>query len=292
MSTLNWPASARNVDALGIEQKKYESMRLERMMPMIPIIARLDGKAFHTFTKGLNRPFDINLQLCMQNTMLVLSEKFNVDLAYTQSDEISLVWYNTKPEKIIFDGRSDKYTSLLAATAAVAFYKELLKFLPTKVNEVPIFDCRVFQVPNQQIVFENIVWRWMDARKNSVSMLASSHFSDKDLHGKSTKQRKEMLCDIGVYWDNLTDACKTGTFCKRTEYLKHVSEESKEFIKDPIVINGEVFVYRKRYDFVFPPSLYCINLINTTLTSEVISNDLQNKVDSIETIFSENILRM
>lgn len=290
MLSLNWPESTRNVDSLGVEQKKYESMRLERMMPMIPIIARLDGKAFHTFTKGLNRPFDINLQQCMQNTMLILSEKFNVDLAYTQSDEISLVWYNTKSEKIIFDGRSDKYTSLLAATASVAFYKELLKFLPTKVKEVPIFDCRVFQVPNRQIVFENIVWRWMDARKNSVSMLASSHFSDKELHGRSTKQRKEMLNDIGVYWDNLTDACKTGTFCKRTEYLKEVTSEFKELIKDPMTYDGKIYVKRKKFDLVFPPSLYCINLINTTLTSEEISNDLQNKVDLIETIFSENIL--
>lgn len=82
MILLNWPVSARNVDTLGVEQKKYETMRLERMMPKIPIIARLDGKAFHTFTKGLNRPFDINLQQCMQNTMLVLAEKFNVDLAF------------------------------------------------------------------------------------------------------------------------------------------------------------------------------------------------------------------
>lgn len=290
MTKLNWPESARNVDSLGVEQKKYETMRLERMMPKIPIIARLDGKAFHTFTKGLNRPFDINLQQCMQNTMLVLSEKFNVDLSYTQSDEISLVWYNTRQEKMLFDGRSDKYTSLLAATASTAFYKEVIRLLPTKVNETPVFDCRVFQVPNEQTVFENIVWRWMDARKNSVSMLASSYFTDKELHGKSTKQRKEMLNDISVYWDNLTDACKTGTFCKRTEYLKEVTGASKELIKDPILQDGKLYVKRKKFDLVYPPSLYCINLINTTLTSEVISLDLQNKVDLIETIFSENIL--
>lgn len=121
-------------------------------------------------------------------------------------------------------------------------------------------------------------------------MLASSHFSDKELHGRSTKQRKEMLNDIGVYWDNLTDACKTGTFCKRTEYLKEVTSEFKELIKDPITYDGKIYVKRKKFDLVFPPSLYCINLINTTLTSEEISNDLQNKVDLIETIFSENIL--
>jgi len=287
---LIWPVSARNVDTLGVEQKKYETMRLERMMPKIPIIARLDGKAFHTFTKGLNRPFDINLQQCMQNTMLVLAEKFNVDLAYTQSDEISLVWYNTHQEKMLFDGRSDKYTSLLAATASTAFYKEVVQLLPAKVKETPVFDCRVFQVPNAQTVFENIVWRWMDARKNSVSMLASSHFTDKELHGKSTKQRKEMLNDISVYWDNLSDACKTGTFCKRTEYLKEVTGASKELIKDPILCDGKIYVKRKKFDLVIPPSLYCINLINTTLTSEEISDDLQNKVDLIETIFSENIL--
>lgn len=285
---LTWPVSARNVDTLGVEQKKYETMRLERMMPKIPIIARLDGKAFHTFTKGLNRPFDINLQQCMQNTMLVLAEKFNVDLAYTQSDEISLVWYNTRQDKILFDGRSDKYTSLLASLASVAFYKEVIKLLPTKINDAPIFDCRVFQVPNAQTVFENIVWRWMDARKNSVSMLASSHFTDKELYGKSTKQRKEMLNDISVYCDNLSDACKTGTFCKRTEYLKEVTGASKEFIKDPLSIDGKVYVKRKKYDLVYPPSLYCINLIETS----ELSTELCAKVDIINNVFSENFLRL
>lgn len=286
MSNLSWPAMARDVDTLGEVQKKYESMVLESFMPGIPVIARLDGKAFHTFTKNLKKPFDLDLQMCMKNTLIALCEKFQVDVGYSQSDEITLVWYNTRPEKMVYNGRSAKFMSLLASTCSVEFYKNVIQYLPQKIEDTPVFDCRVFQVESAQRAFENVLWRWLDARKNSVNMLASAHFSAKALLNVSTKVRRNMLEARGIMWDELHDDCKVGYFCKRQVWLKEVTAEFKENVTDPIVRDGKTYVPRKRYGIVANmPSLH--TLVSKAPFDDDAYAQFKLKLHKLETVFSE-----
>lgn len=289
--TLYYPQIARNLDSLGEEQKKYESIKSDILMPYIPIIARLDGKAFHTYTKNLKKPFDIDLQACMKETLTTLCEKYQADLGYSQSDEITLVWYNDNPDKIIFDGRRDKYMSLLASTCSVAFYKATLKYLPNKSDDMPQFDCRVFQVPNNQKVFENILWRWLDARKNSVSMLASSIYSPKELLKKSTKERKEMLKEKGIFWDDYSNDCKYGYFCKKKVYYKKIEcpEKFKESIDGGIEFGpDDIRVPRKQYMIVDTPALY---ILSPTYTPDnLVDGKYENDMRLLHDIFSTQYL--
>ena len=105
-------------DPLGDRLKAIEMQEAGRkMMPDIPVVARLDGRAFHTFTRGMRRPFDIEMQRVMYLTAAALVEEFHPAVGYTQSDEITLVW--DKP--VLFDGRYQKLTSVLAGYASATF---------------------------------------------------------------------------------------------------------------------------------------------------------------------------
>lgn len=290
-NNITWPQLARDFDKLGEEQKMFEKMTLDKFMPGIPIIARLDGKAFHTFTKGLNRPFDVRMQTCMKNTMVTLCEKFQCDLGYSQSDEITLVWYNTEQNRMIYDGRSEKFLSLLAATASVQFYKGVIELIPEKASETPVFDCRVFQITNPQKVFENILWRWLDARKNSVSMLASSVFSVKELLHKSSKERKEMLKERGIDWNEISKDSQSGYFCKRREVLKRVEGDTKENIVNAVIIGDGTFVVRKKYSIINVPSLYLFSdLYGKQNSNEVVNMELALGIKTLRLVFSDNII--
>lgn len=254
MTTLTYPSIARNLDTLGEEQKNFESIKVNYIIPGVPFIARLDGKAFHTFTRGLQRPFDTRIHDCMKATMTELCNTYRADLGYSQSDEITLVWFNTDPNKMIFNGRVDKFLSLLSATASVAFYKGVLKNIPEKIDTTPVFDCRVFHVPSRQKVYENVLWRWLDARKNSVSMLASAHFSPKQLLRKSTTDRKQMLLEKGIDWNTFSDDCKYGYFCKRHTFLKKVEDADmhQQYMKSGslIQVGTDFYCQRSGYQII------------------------------------------
>lgn len=289
--TIIFPNSSRDLDKLGEYQKRFEAIKSDILMPRIPIIARLDGKAFHTFTKNLKKPFDLDLQACMKETLVTLCEKYQVDLGYSQSDEITLVWYNTDENRMIFDGRRDKYMSLLASTCSVAFYKAVLKYLPHKADDLPQFDCRVFQVPSKNDVFSNVLWRWLDARKNSVSMLASSVFTPKELLNKSTKERKKMLLEKGIDWNSYSDDCKFGYFCKKISYYKSVviDDKFKEQCDNLIELDdGRCYVPRKKYDIVSVPTLYMLS--PSYMPDNLVDGSYDSGKLRLNEVFSTNII--
>jgi len=154
--------------------EEFESKR--RTIPGLPVMARLDGKAFHTFTRGLKRPYDPRLSNLMVDTTKYLIEETQAKIGYTQSDEISLFWYEPDiRSQTYFDGRIQKLCSVLAATASAKFTKELPYRIPEKDSVIVRFDCRVWQVPSLEEVIMNFVWREDDATKNSISM-AAEHY--------------------------------------------------------------------------------------------------------------------
>jgi tRNA(His) 5'-end guanylyltransferase len=203
-------------DSLGDRMKMYESSNQRVLIPRLPVLCRLDGRCFHTFTRGLERPFDENMHRLMVETAAELLAESNAAIAYTQSDEITLAWWQPGPEsEAYFDGRVDKTNSILAATASVAFNRLLRTFLPDKADRRPVFDCRTWNVPTPDEACNAILWRENDATRNSVSMAAQSMFSHKQLQGKSRSQMMDMMMEKGVNWNDYPSWCKRGSYLRR-----------------------------------------------------------------------------
>ncbi len=201
---------------LGDRMKFYEQHTMVDLMPGLPVIARLDGKAFHSFTRGLDRPFDVSFNKLMTETTKYLVDETVARIGYTQSDEITLIWEANGPKSQIFmDGRVFKMQSILAAMASVFFNRKLNEYLPSKSGQMPIFDCRVWNVPSREEAVNVLIWREQDATRNSISMAAQSVHSHKQLHKKSSNEMQEMLFEKGINWNEYPSSFKRGVYVQR-----------------------------------------------------------------------------
>ena len=225
-------------DDLGDRIKMYESNYSLKLLPTLPVVVRLDGKSFSRFTKGLQRPYDKRLSDLMIETTKFLLKEFNFNIGYTQSDEITLAFYNKDPKsQIDFNGKLFKLQSTLAAYTSVFFNKNLIKYLPEKVGEFPTFDCRAFNVPTLEECVNAIYWRELDATKNSISMASSTFYSHKQLQNKNSKDKQEMLFQKGVNWNDYPSFFKRGTYVQRkrvnrkftTDELSKLPKKHKAF---------------------------------------------------------------
>lgn len=200
-------------DALGDRMKAYEALETGRtLMPGLPIMARLDGRAFHTLTRKMERPYDMRFMRAMDLTAERIIEREHPTLAYTQSDEITLCWVpGGNGYQPPFGGVVFKLTSVLASLAAASFPGDHL--VPPK--SFPHFDCRVWNVPSLTEAYNVFRWREQDAIKNSISMLAQAHFSHAQLHGKDSAQKQDMLHEIGINWNDSPRRFKGGAYLKR-----------------------------------------------------------------------------
>jgi tRNA(His) 5'-end guanylyltransferase len=204
--------------ALGDRMKWYESrFTNDQFMPMVPVIARMDGRAFHTFTAGLARPYDERLSVLMTKTTEFLVKETDARCGYTQSDEITLVWLASEWEsEIFFAGKLQKMNSILAAMTTAFFNKNLSAHIPEKQDQMPLFDSRVFQVPTDWEATNCFIWREMDATRNSVQMAARSQFSHGVCENKDTSQLQELLwSQKGINWNNYPNFFKRGTYVRR-----------------------------------------------------------------------------
>jgi tRNA(His) 5'-end guanylyltransferase len=204
-------------DDLGDRMKSYEMAEAgRRLLPLVPVLARLDGRAFHSFTRGLARPYDPVFSQMMVDTALWLAQESNAVLAYTQSDEITLAWHSPDyRSQLFFDGRIQKMTSVLAGLASAWFNRLVMERLPDRARLVPVFDCRVWSVPSREEAANAILWRERDATRNSISMAAQAHYSHRALDGKSSSEMQEMLWHKGVNWNDFPSFFKRGTYVQR-----------------------------------------------------------------------------
>lgn len=215
-------------DTLGDRMKLFEMMEAgRRFMPFLPVIARIDGRSFSNFTRGLGRPYDKRLSDLMIATTKYLVSETGATCGYTQSDEISLSWLSSTSEcQIFFDGRITKMTSTLAALASVYFNKFLPKYLPEKQDQMPTFDARVWNVPNEQEGANAFLWRELDATKNAISMAAQHYYSHNELMNKNSSEKQEMLFQKGVNFNDYPSFFKRGTFIqKKTVVRKFTTTE-------------------------------------------------------------------
>lgn len=244
-------------DNLGCRMKEYyEQIPKTKLMRRTPVIIRIDGKAFHSFTKGFKRPFDDVLIESMQETMKYLCENIQgCVLGYHQSDEISLVLvdYQKLTSDAWFDYEVQKICSITASMATMAFNKifanniqdfgydccydpdndnfsdELVSgreedweryrnvYIEASENGA-MFDARCFNIPKEEVT-NYIYWRQLDATRNSIQMVGQANFSHKELHGKSCNQIQDMLMtQKGINWNDFPIYQKRGSCCVKESY--------------------------------------------------------------------------
>lgn len=234
-------------DELGLRMKTYyESVPKTRLMRRTPVAIRLDGKAFHTFTRGFQKPFDEVLSKAMQETMKYLCENIQgCVLGFTQSDEITLILidYQNFETEAWFDYRIDKMCSIAASMATMAFNKffyakaldrynqtitdgiiqeqenvKLMKVHQMAAEKGAMFDARVFNIPKEEVA-NLIYWRQLDAIRNSIQMVGQANFSHKELQNKSCNNIKEMLLtEKNINWDGMLPYLKWGSCCIKKTY--------------------------------------------------------------------------
>lgn len=205
-------------DSLGDRMKAYEARETDRrFMNFAPVVARMDGRGFSNWTKGLARPYDENLSNVMVEVTRKLVIETNARIGYTQSDEITLVFLiEDIKQDMMFNGKTQKLCSVLASLTTAFFITECLASggeLAERALKAPHFDGRVFQVPTMTEAANAVLWREKDACKNAVSMAARAHFPHSELQGKSGAEMQEMIFQkSGMNFNDYPAFFKRGTF--------------------------------------------------------------------------------
>jgi tRNA(His) guanylyltransferase len=218
----------------GDRMKGYEAAEAaRRFMPLLPICVRLDGKRFSKWTQGLARPYDERLSRLMVAVTVDLVTQTSAAIGYTQSDEISLVLYSEDPTKRVYhDGRVQKINSVLAASATARYNRLARELLPERAEQPAIFDCRCWAVPTLEEAVNTLLWRELDATKNSVSMAARHYYPHETLHGLDGRAMQELLHQEGVNWNDYPAFFKRGTFVRRRAVTRAFSAEELEALPE------------------------------------------------------------
>lgn len=241
-------------DALGDRMKDFYEDRTRIKLPRRTYtIIRIDGKAFHTYTKGMERPFDEGLIQDMDETTAYLCKNIQgVKFGYVQSDEISLLLtdFDDLTTDMWFDGNLQKMTSIAASMATAKFNQLRMTRATWEGSDIEgslgqddiekfklaMFDARVFQIPSSVEVENYFIWRQQDATRNSISSVAQSMYSPKELHGVKTDQMQEMIFQKGINWNDYSPRKKRGGFI--TKFLmvngKPKQDNQEIFIEDVV----------------------------------------------------------
>ena len=260
-------------DALGDRMKhNYEEVTKTRLTRRMPVIIRLDGCHFHTFTRGFDKPYDKVLIKTMQETMKYLCENIQgCVLGYTQSDEITLVLVDYKElnSDAWFDYETQKMVSISASLATYAFNKFFAQnvkdwgYEPAKATAEGIaedlnlftayekalkngayFDSRVFNIPKEEVT-NCVYWRQKDAERNSINSLAQSLFSHKSLQGlKLNETLTKIEQEGGVIWGNLPTTYKRGSCCIKQETVTALNDDLSPVVKVDWVIDNEIPMFK------------------------------------------------
>lgn len=239
-------------DSLGDRMKSYEDSYRISLPIRMPVILRVDGKAFHTYTRGCKKPIDQGLVECMNLTAKALCENIQgAKLAYVQSDEISILInnYETIDTQPWFENNLQKMVSISSAVASVTFTENSWKIWgmwhidnggirqytvcdePTSgyTTKPAFFDARAFVLPKEDVA-NYFLWRQQDATRNSVQMLARSMYSHKECENKNNSELQELIFRKGVNWNDCPASQKRGRCLVKVQY-EHIGTNPKTGIE-------------------------------------------------------------
>jgi tRNA(His) 5'-end guanylyltransferase len=244
----------------------YEDRTRYKLTRRTNTIIRVDGKAFHTYTKGLERPFDLGLMEDMDKTTEYLCQNIQgAKFGYVQSDEISILItdYDDISTHAWFDGNLQKMSSIAASLATAKFnqlrmarfarnsgiepkYRDESYIAESEIGnfKLAMFDARVFQIPYQEEVFNYFIWRQQDATRNSISSVAQTYFSSKELKGKKTNDMQDMLMvQKKINWNDFSPREKRGALIRKVEkkYVRKVSVPTSNDGKTYIIPEDSIY---------------------------------------------------
>lgn len=255
-------------DSLGDRMKTFYEDRLRvKLQRRTYTILRIDGKAFHTYTRGLKRPFDQGLMDDMDATAAYLCKNIQgAKLAYVQSDEISIVItdFDELTTDMWFDGNLQKMVSVAASLAAAKF-NQLRMVRSCKENgidgyavayegtmmtdreiesfKLATFDARALQVSSLTEVENYLIWRQQDATRNSIASVAQSMYSDKELHGKNCDAMQELIFQRGTNWNDYTFREKRGGIVTKVAADKNGATRSTwQLVETPVFTQNREFI--------------------------------------------------
>ena len=261
-------------DDLGTRMKEfYEQVPKTRLVRRMPVAIRIDGKAFHTFTRGFRKPFDHILIKTMQETTKYLCENIQgCVLGYTQSDEITLILidYQKLTSSAWFDYEVQKLCSISASMATMAFNKyfeenvtnEVLEYkmvphcvgiqqeikeyhntLIAALDKGAMFDARCFNIPKEEVT-NLIYWRQLDASRNSIQMVGQANFSHNELQNKSCNDIQDMLMlQKNINWNDFPTYQKRGSCVVKSDEKETITEDNigtKMTIRSKWIIDKEM----------------------------------------------------
>lgn len=263
-------------DSLGDRMKGYEYVTRNYLTRKLPVIIRIDGKAFHSFTRGLQKPFDEIFVKTMQYTMQYLCENIQgCVLGYTQSDEITLVLidYQNRKSDAWFDNNIQKMVSISASMATSAFNKAFshevavqskklytkyleendasyIETLEKAMNKGAMFDSRVFAIPKEEVV-NCLIWRQQDATRNSIQSVGQANFSHKELHGKNCNEIQDMLVlEKGINWNDYPTTLKRGSCCIKVPQAIQADPEAEIVVRHKWVIDNEIPIFTQDKEYI------------------------------------------
>ncbi|QDP42940.1 tRNA-His guanylyltransferase [Bacillus phage vB_BmeM-Goe8] len=232
-------------DSFGDRMKGYENSYRTKLPKRMPVIIRIDGKAFSSYTKGMVKPFDEDLTAVMWETCIYLLQNIaGAKLAYTQSDEISILVtnYDKLTTESWFDNNLQKIVSVSASMATAKFNEAIKQYYPEK--GLALFDSRAYVLPRDE-VNNYFLWRQQDATKNSVSMVAQANFSHQSLQGlNGSKMQDKLMLEKGINWNDLPTWQKRGACVIKECYYKG------EALRTRWVPDMETPIFSKDRDYI------------------------------------------
>ena len=273
-------------NSLSVRMKGYEKVTRTYLTRRTPVIIRVDGNAFHTLTRGFEKPFDSVMVEAMQSTMKYLCE--NIEgcvIGYTYSDEITLVLcdYKKLTSQAWFDDNVLKMCSISASMTTMAFNKffeelaqkwedeEFSKIIINGTDVVnkdfeamyqkyssahnkaivkgALFDSRVFNIPKDEVC-NCLLWRQQDATRNSIQSVAQANFSHKKIQNKSNNELQDMLyTEKGINWNDYPTHLKRGSCCVKKEQ-EIITESGEKVIRNKWVIDTEIPIFSQDSNYV------------------------------------------
>ena len=255
---------------LANRMKEYEKRNQYYLQKRTPVAIRVDGRSFHTFTRGFKRPFDYIFMKSMQETAKYMCENMgNAKFAYVQSDEITIILtdYDTLETDCWFNYRTDKLCSISASMATMAFNKyfeenvtnEVLEYkmvphcveiqqeikeyhntLIAALDKGAMFDARCFNIPKEEVT-NLIYWRQLDASRNSIQMVGQANFSHNELQNKSCNDIQDMLMlQKNINWNDFPTYQKRGSCVVKSDEKETITEDNKMTIRSKWIIDKEM----------------------------------------------------
>lgn len=216
-------------DSMGDRMKGYEMGEAGRKLAY-PVCVRLDGRNFSKLTRPFARPYDPRMSETMQELAVVLARESGATMAYTQSDEITLMLCDSGVQADGYFGlRAQKLTSVLAGYASAWFTRELARGrMHERSMHLAMFDARAWSLPSLMEAANTVLWREMDATRNAISAVSQAYFSHRELHGKNTSEQLVMQRERGVSFEDYADHFRHGTYVLRRKTMAAFSAEEIE----------------------------------------------------------------